>query len=64
MVPSPSALSSTIRARHTCFCGLFLDPITASSRSARTKPDFNAFSHPHKLAHLQACGNHSLASIH
>ena len=22
MVPSPSLLSSTIRARHTCFCGL------------------------------------------
>jgi hypothetical protein len=23
IVPTPSALSSTIRARHTCFCGLF-----------------------------------------
>ena len=33
IVPTRSALSSTIRDRHTCFCGLFPEPITASSRS-------------------------------
>jgi hypothetical protein len=38
IVPSPSALSSTIRACHTCFCGLFPDPITASSRSRSPGP--------------------------
>ena len=38
IVPTPSALSSTIRARHTCFCGLFPDPITASSRSRSPGP--------------------------
>ena len=31
-VPTPSALSSTMRARQTCFCGLFPDATTASSR--------------------------------
>src|SRR5207237_9970498 len=38
IVPTPAALSSTIRARHTCFCGLFPDPITASSRSRSSGP--------------------------
>ena len=38
IVPTPSALSSTIRDRHTCFCGLFPDPITASSRSRSPGP--------------------------
>jgi hypothetical protein len=31
---------------------------------ARTKPDFYAFPHPHKLAHLRARGNPSLVSTH
>jgi hypothetical protein len=31
-VPSPSALSRTIRARQTCFCGVFRSAATASSR--------------------------------
>src|SRR6516225_7708073 len=30
------------RARHTCFCGLFPDPITASSRSRSPGPSFLA----------------------
>jgi hypothetical protein len=38
IVPTPAALSSTIRARHTCFCGLFPDPITTSSRSRSPGP--------------------------
>ena len=38
IVPTPSALSSTIRARHTCFCGLFPDPTTVSSRSRSPGP--------------------------
>jgi hypothetical protein len=38
IVRTPSALSSTIRARHTCFCGLFPEPITASSRSRSPGP--------------------------
>jgi hypothetical protein len=38
IVPTPSALSSTIRARHACFCELFPDPITASSRSRSPAP--------------------------
>lgn len=42
MVPTPSPLSSTIRARHTCFCGLFPDPITASSRSRSPGPSRTA----------------------
>jgi hypothetical protein len=47
--------SSTIRTRHTCFCGLFPDPITASRRPvARTEPHFNALLHPYKLAYLRA----------
>jgi hypothetical protein len=33
IVPTPSALSSTIRARQTCFCGLLRDATTAASRS-------------------------------
>jgi hypothetical protein len=33
MEPTPLALSSTIRARHTCFRGLLVDPIMDSSRS-------------------------------
>ena len=32
-VPSPSALSNTIRARHTCFCGAFRSQTKAWSRS-------------------------------
>ncbi len=31
-VPSPSALSSTMRARQTCFCGVFRSATRASSR--------------------------------
>src|SRR6516165_3451552 len=31
LVPTPSAVSSTIRARHTCFCGLFRSLTSASS---------------------------------
>jgi hypothetical protein len=38
IVPTPSALSSTIRARHTCFCGLFPDPTMASCRSRSSAP--------------------------
>jgi len=34
----PFRLSSTIRACQTCFCGLFLDPITASNRSRSPGP--------------------------
>jgi hypothetical protein len=44
IVPTPSALSRTIRARHTCFCGLFPDPITASSRSR--SPGSSRLQHP------------------
>lgn len=33
IVPTPVALSSTMRARHTCFCGLLPNPARASSRS-------------------------------
>ena len=32
-VPQPSAVSSTIRARQTCFCGLFRSATTASRRA-------------------------------
>src|SRR5712692_8291284 len=32
-VPSPSAVSSTIRARHTCFCGLFRSATIVSKRA-------------------------------
>ena len=32
-VPWPSAVSSTIRARQTCFCGLFRSATTASRRA-------------------------------
>jgi hypothetical protein len=39
IVPIPSALSSTIRARHTCFCELFPDPMMASSRSRSPGPN-------------------------
>ncbi len=38
ILPTPSPLNGTIRARHTCFCGLFPDPITASSRSRSPGP--------------------------
>src|SRR5665213_542522 len=38
IVPTPAALSRTIRARQTCFCALFPDPITASSRSRSPGP--------------------------
>jgi hypothetical protein len=38
IVPIPSALSSTIRARQTCFCALLRDAITASSRSRSPGP--------------------------
>ena len=33
VVPSPSAVASTILARQTCFCGLLRFATTASSRS-------------------------------
>jgi len=39
IVPIPSALSSTIRARHTCFCELFPDPMMPSSRSRSLGPN-------------------------
>src|SRR5580704_8657354 len=42
IVPIPPALSRTIRARHTCFCGLFPDPITASSRSRSPGPSWTS----------------------
>jgi hypothetical protein len=38
IVPIPSALSSTMRARQTCFCGLFPDATTASSLSRSPGP--------------------------
>jgi hypothetical protein len=66
IVPTPSALNSTIRARHTCFCGLFLDPITASKplAVARTKPDLDTFAHPTRIAYPRARWNHLSASFH
>jgi hypothetical protein len=33
LVPTPSAVNSTIRARLTCFCGLFRSLTIASSRA-------------------------------
>jgi hypothetical protein len=36
IVPTPAALSSTIRARHTCFCGL--SPIRSRPQAARGRP--------------------------
>ena len=66
IVPTPSALSSTIRARHTCFWPtiprsdhgfqpLAIDP---------AKPNLNPILHPHKLVHPRTHGNLLLASIH
>ena len=37
-VPTPSALSSTIRARQTCFCGVFRSETRASSRWRSASP--------------------------
>lgn len=36
-VPSPSAVNSTIRARQTCFCGLFQLPMIAASAGKSPK---------------------------
>ncbi len=38
IVPTLSALSRTIRVRHTCFCGLFPDPTTTANRSRSPGP--------------------------
>src|SRR5215212_8110682 len=73
IVPIPSALSSTIRDRQTCFCGLFLEAMMASSRSrAGLKPlaisqaeaNFDAGSHPGSFPQAGTEGNLSLAPAH
>ena len=66
IVPSPSALSSNYPSPPH----MLLRAVPRSDHGvqrfavARTKPDFNAFPHPHKLALLRAPWNPSLASIH
>jgi hypothetical protein len=52
--PPHMLLRAIPRSDHGC------QPLTV----ARTKPDFNAFSHPHKFANPRTHGNPSLASIH
>jgi hypothetical protein len=66
IVPSPSALSSNYPSPPH----MLLRAVPRSDHGgqpfavARTKPDFNAFSHPNKFAHSQTYGNLSSASIH
>ena len=65
IVPTPSALSSTIRARHMLLRVVprrdnGLEPLTIS----RAKPDFHTRTHPPRLAYSLARRNHSLVPIH
>ena len=48
LVPTPSAVSKTIRARQTCFCGAFRSLTSARSRSRVSRRDGkgDASSHP------------------
>ena len=64
LVPTSSALSSTIRARHTGFCAPFPDRGVQPFPVARTKPDLDALLHPARPAYERAGWNHSSAAIH
>ena len=49
LVPRPSAVSSTISARQTCFCKLFRSAMTASSRSRSPGSSRTSTPLPHPL---------------
>jgi hypothetical protein len=48
-LPTSSALSYTIRTRHTCFYALFSDHGIQPFAVARTEPDLDAFPDPARL---------------
>src|SRR5512134_3841808 len=57
-VPSPSAVKSTIRARQTCFCGLFrLATIAASRAILGSDVNNDPLAHSPRLAHALGSGN-------